>query len=272
MHTLISSNLMVVWTKSSRTSLNQVLKIWLSAVHHLHGALKCLQIQNTLFTCGLMRFLTTLRHLVMVKKNTQTLIISGTREQFSIWLVKISYVSTQFTGQLCSWCWTWNCLTAWLPTVGLLWKTVKCLNLKVMWFTQKCLSNAMDLTHFVITSCAHFQLVLTEHLRQKITLDVSIMSWQMTLETFLTAQLPWLINISVAMFQLTLKMSQHLMLIWQVLSKKNLLNTINKWMLLTTHVHLMRFGALFHVQINTLMKQLLGFLQKMTLNVMNWQQ
>ena len=156
MHTQTSSNLMVVWTKSLKTSSNQVLKIWLSAVHHLHGVLKSLQIQNTLFTYGLMLFLTMQLHLVMVKKTTQTLINSGT-ELSSTWLVKISFVSTQFTGQLCLWCLTWNCLNAWLPTVGLSWKTVKCLNLKVMWFIQKCLSNVSVLIHFVTTSCVHFQ-------------------------------------------------------------------------------------------------------------------
>lgn len=62
--------------------------------------LKFLQIQNTLFTYGLMPFLTMQLHLVMVKKTTQTLINSGT-ELSSTWLVKISFVSTQFTGQLC---------------------------------------------------------------------------------------------------------------------------------------------------------------------------
>ncbi len=38
---------------------------------------------------------------------------------------KKAFVSLHSTGQSFSWCWIWNCLTAWLLTVGSSWKTTK---------------------------------------------------------------------------------------------------------------------------------------------------
>ena len=73
------------------------MKIWLSAVHHLHGVLKSLQIQNTLFVWidALLNYATALGY---GQEDHANLINSGTEQFPHGWKDILRF--TQFTGQL----------------------------------------------------------------------------------------------------------------------------------------------------------------------------
>ena len=173
--------------KCWKTSSSQVWKIWRYLGQPLLGEFQFHLIQNTWSMYGLMPFSTTWQLLVMVKKIMKTLISSGT-EPSSTWSEKTSFVSTPSTGQSFLWCWISNYQNAWLPMVGLSWKTARCLSLKGMSSTQKCWWNDSAWIHFVTTSCVVCQLVLMGLSHQKTTWLASTMNWLMTLETSSTGR------------------------------------------------------------------------------------